>query len=184
MRLLAGKEPVHQEMQGAVQSVQEVHFTLTVMPVISHELPDDRVVLLFYMGIVILVIGTGPDNTPRLGQKGSGVRVIPRARQKRTRCPFMNSLPLSAWREMTCSGYLRRHDSRAATTYTSAFVRTAPASVHPVLRSVTVRVQLKSPTACPPSCPTRSTARAPGISNGGSMHVWMGILPPRGVLRV
>ena len=88
--LLAGKEPVHQEMQGAVQSVQEVHFTLTVMPVISHELADDRVVLLLHMGIVILVVRTGPDNAPRLeehlaswtkgceGQKGSGVRVIPR----------------------------------------------------------------------------------------------------------
>src|SRR5450759_2959853 len=114
--LLAGKEPVHQEMQGAVQPVQEINLSLAVMPVISHELADDRVVLLFHMGIVILVIGTGPDNAPRLGQKGSGVRVIPRARQKRTRCPFMNSLPLSAWREMTFPGYLRRHDSRAATT--------------------------------------------------------------------
>ena len=39
--LLAGKEPVHQEMQGAVQPVQEINLSLTVMPVISHELPDD-----------------------------------------------------------------------------------------------------------------------------------------------
>jgi hypothetical protein len=38
-----------------------------------------------------------------------------------------------------------------ATTTTSAFVRTAPASVHPMVQSVTVSVQLKSPTACPPS---------------------------------
>ena len=169
--LLAGKEPVHQEMQGAVQPVQEINLSLTVMPVISHELADDRVVLLFHMGIVILVIRTGPDNAPRLGQKGSGVRVISRVWQKRTRWPFMTSVPLSAWREITCPGYRRRHDSRAATTYTSAFVRTAPASVHPVLRSVTVRVQLKSPTACPPSCPTRSTARAPGISRGSTPRI-------------
>jgi len=58
--LLAGKEPVHQEMQGAVQPVQEIDLNLAVMAVIPHELPDDRVVLLFHMGIVILVIGTGP----------------------------------------------------------------------------------------------------------------------------
>src|SRR5450830_538275 len=64
--LLAGKEPVHQEMQCLVQSVQEINFSLTVMPVIPHELPDDRVVLLFHMGIVILVVRTGPDNAPRL----------------------------------------------------------------------------------------------------------------------
>src|SRR5450759_173420 len=57
---LAKKEPVHQEMQGAVQPVQEINLSLTVMPVISHELADDRVVLLFDMGIVILVIRTGP----------------------------------------------------------------------------------------------------------------------------
>ena len=30
------------------------------MPVMPHELPDDRVILLFHMGIVILVIRTGP----------------------------------------------------------------------------------------------------------------------------
>jgi len=82
--LLAGQEPVHQEVECLVRPVQEVHFTLTVMPVISHELAGDRVVLLFYMGVVILVVGTGPDNAPRLeehlaswtkgceGQKGSG----------------------------------------------------------------------------------------------------------------
>src|SRR5450830_1288783 len=64
--LLAGKEPVHQEMQCLVQPVQEINLSLTVMPVIPHELPDDRVVLLFHMGIVILVVRTGPDNAPRL----------------------------------------------------------------------------------------------------------------------
>ena len=81
-------------MQGAVQLVQEINLSLTVMPVISHELPDDRVVLLFYMGIVILVIRTGPDNTPRLGQKGSGVRVISRGWQKRTRWPGVDLSPV------------------------------------------------------------------------------------------
>jgi len=76
--LLAGKEPVHQEVQGAVQPVQEIDLNLAVMPVISHELADDRVVLLLYMSVVILVIRTGTESTPRLRQKGSGVRVIPR----------------------------------------------------------------------------------------------------------
>jgi hypothetical protein len=57
---LAGKEPVHQEVQGAVQPVQEVHLFLGVMPVIPHELADDRVIPLLYMSIVILVVGTGP----------------------------------------------------------------------------------------------------------------------------
>jgi hypothetical protein len=105
---LAGKEPVDQEVQGAVQPVQEIDFFLGVMPVIPHELADDQVVLLLYMRIVILVVGTGTDNAPRLGQKGSGVRVISRVWQKRTRWPFMNSVPLSAWREITCPGYRRR----------------------------------------------------------------------------
>jgi hypothetical protein len=59
--LFCTKEPVHQEVQEAVHSVQEVHLFLGVMPIISHELADDRVVLLFHMGMVILVIGTGPS---------------------------------------------------------------------------------------------------------------------------
>ena len=74
--LLAGKEPVHQEVEALVQAVEEVHLLLGVMSVILHELPDHRVVLLFHMGVVVLVIGTGTDNTPRLGQKGSGVRMM------------------------------------------------------------------------------------------------------------
>jgi hypothetical protein len=40
--LLAGKEPVHQEVQEAVHSVQEVHLFLGAMPIISHKLADDR----------------------------------------------------------------------------------------------------------------------------------------------
>jgi hypothetical protein len=39
--LLAGKEPVHQEMQGVVQPIQEINLSLAVMSVIPHELPDD-----------------------------------------------------------------------------------------------------------------------------------------------
>src|SRR5664280_3797526 len=50
-------------MQGAVQLVQEIHLFLGVMPVIPHELPDDRVVLLFHMGVVVLVIGTRPGES-------------------------------------------------------------------------------------------------------------------------
>ena len=57
--LLAGKEPVDQEVESLVQPVQEVHLFLGVVPVISHKLADDRVVLLFHMSIVILVIETG-----------------------------------------------------------------------------------------------------------------------------
>jgi len=57
--LLAGKEPVHQEVQALVEPVQEINVTLAVVPVISHELADDRVVLFFHMGVVVLVIGTG-----------------------------------------------------------------------------------------------------------------------------
>jgi len=65
--LLAGKEPVHQEMQGPVQPVQEIDLFLGVMPVISHERSDDRVVLLFHMGIVILVIRTGTGEANPMG---------------------------------------------------------------------------------------------------------------------
>jgi len=57
--LLAGTEPVHEEVPGAVQSVQETLLTLAVMPVLSHERAGDRVILLFHMRVVILVIGTG-----------------------------------------------------------------------------------------------------------------------------
>src|SRR5450830_1988637 len=54
----------------------------------------------------------------------------------------------------------------------------------------------QGPVEVPHCLSTRSTARAPGTSRGstprlgpkgsggGSMQVWMGILPPRGVLRV
>jgi len=65
--LLTGKEPVHQEMQRAVQPVQEVHLFLGVMPVMPRKLPDDRVVLLLHMGIVILVVGTGPGEGDAMG---------------------------------------------------------------------------------------------------------------------
>ena len=41
--LLAGKEPVHQEMQCLVRPVQEINLNLTVMQVIPHELPDDGI---------------------------------------------------------------------------------------------------------------------------------------------
>ena len=47
--LLAGQEPVHQEVECLVQPVQEIDFFLCVMSVIPHELADDRVVLLFHM---------------------------------------------------------------------------------------------------------------------------------------
>jgi hypothetical protein len=42
--LLTGKEPVHQEVQGAVQPVQEVNLSLTVMPVVPYERANDGVV--------------------------------------------------------------------------------------------------------------------------------------------
>jgi len=153
--LLAGKEPVHHKVQCQVQSVQEIHLSLAVVPVIPHGRVGDRVVLLFHVGVVVPLVRTGT------------VKVMSRAWQKRTRCPGVDSLPLSEWREMTFPAYLRRQDSSAVTTYTSAFVRTAPASVHPVVQSVTVRVHPKSPTACPPPRPTRSTARTPGMGRGG-----------------
>ena len=44
--LLAGKEPVDQEVETLVQPVQEINLLLGVTPVIPHELPDDRIVLL------------------------------------------------------------------------------------------------------------------------------------------
>jgi len=43
--------------------------------------------------------------------------------------------------------------------------------VQGLVQSVTVSVQPKSPTACPPPRPTRSTARTPGMGRGESMHV-------------
>jgi hypothetical protein len=83
--LLAGKEPVHQEMQGALQPVQETLLNLAVMRVHLHELADDGVVLLFYVSIVIPVIGTGSNSTPCLTLKGSGVSLMSRVSQRRRR---------------------------------------------------------------------------------------------------
>src|SRR5450830_1147781 len=103
--LLAGKEPVHQEMQGAVQPVQEVHFTLTVMPVISHELADDRVFFLFYMGIVILVIRTGPGEGDLPGMAEAD-EVAGRGPQ--SRCPHGGRSPAQDTGGDTTQGQ-RRH---------------------------------------------------------------------------
>jgi hypothetical protein len=44
--LLTGKEPVHQEVQGAVQLVQEANLSLTVIPVVPYERANDGVVFL------------------------------------------------------------------------------------------------------------------------------------------
>jgi hypothetical protein len=70
--LLAGKKPVHHEVQSQVQPVQETLFPLAVMPVIPHERADDGVVLLFHMGVVILVIrtGTGEGDVPGNAEAG------------------------------------------------------------------------------------------------------------------
>jgi hypothetical protein len=58
--LLAEKEPVHQEVKTPIEPVQGIDL-LGVMPIILHKLPDDRVVSLFHMGIVIFVVGMGPS---------------------------------------------------------------------------------------------------------------------------
>lgn len=101
--LLAGKEPVRQEVQCLEQPVQEINLFLGVMPVIHHRLPNDGVVLVFHMGIVILLMRTGPGegDVPGMAEademSGRGLA------------------PLSEWREMSFPGCPRRQDSRAAT---------------------------------------------------------------------
>jgi hypothetical protein len=94
-----------------------------------------------------------------------------RAPQKRVRCPGVGSLPLSECREMTLPGDLRRQDSSAATTTTSAFVRTAPASVHPVLRSVTVSVHQGVSRHLPSASPPPGAAPPRPGSSGGEAAV-------------
>jgi hypothetical protein len=98
--LLAEKEPVHQEMKTLIEPVQGIDL-LGVMPIILHKLPDDRVVSLFHMGIVIFVVGMGPS-------KGDSTDM--------TEEDEMPPLPLSEWRHMTFPGCLCRHNSGAATT--------------------------------------------------------------------
>ena len=73
-----------QEIECLVQPVQEIDFFLCVMPVIPHELPDDRIVLLLPHGHCHScgTDGTGQrplalKNTSHLGQKD--------ARDKRAR---------------------------------------------------------------------------------------------------
>jgi len=82
--LLAGQEPVHREVECFVQPVQEIDFFLCVMSVIPHELPDDRVVLLFHMKIVILVVRTGPGEGDPTGMAETD-KVA--GRGPRFRCP-------------------------------------------------------------------------------------------------
>jgi len=82
--LLTGKEPIDQEVKSLVQPVQEADLSLGVMPVMPHELTDDRIVLLFHMSIVILVIGAGtgegdvPGTTEAAEMSGRGLSPIVR----------------------------------------------------------------------------------------------------------
>lgn len=109
------------------------------------------------------------------------MKVRSRARQKRVKCPNVNSIPLPEWRQTPCPAYRWRQDSSAITTWISAFVRTAPVSIHPVVHSV--RVQPKVPTACPP--PPRATssiAMSPGQARSYWAAVCAGTCRRRGVL--
>jgi hypothetical protein len=69
---LAGKKPVDHEVECLVQSVQEVDLALAVMPVVSHELADDGVVLFFHMRVVVPLVrtGTGEGNILSMAEAG------------------------------------------------------------------------------------------------------------------
>ena len=59
-----------------VQPVQEINLFLGVMPVIPHELADDRVILLFHMGVVVPPIRTGPGQGDAPGMAEADEMVV------------------------------------------------------------------------------------------------------------
>lgn len=57
-----------------LQLLQVCKLTLGVEPVVSQAPAYQGPVLALHVTVVVLVPGTGTDNAPRLGQKGSGVK--------------------------------------------------------------------------------------------------------------
>jgi len=135
-----GLEYIGTSGKEGLQLLQVCKLTLGIEPSVAQTSAHQRPVLALHVAVVILVVGTGTDNAPRLGQKGSGVKRIPWASQNRRSSLLMNSLPLSECRSWTGNGRCVRTLVRAANTTTCARLGTGTISVYPEQRSVTVRV--------------------------------------------
>src|SRR5487761_68947 len=83
----------------------------------------------------------------------------------------MNSDPLSESMPKIGKGNWLRQKSIAAVTPPAALFGTERLIVHPVATSVIVRVKQNSPKGLPPSWPTRSISRKPGVASFHSDQV-------------
>jgi len=72
-----GLEDVGTLSKEGLQLLQVSKLTLRIEPSVSQAPADQGPVLALHVTVVVLVVGTGTDNAPRLGQKGSGVKRIP-----------------------------------------------------------------------------------------------------------
>jgi len=135
-----GLEDVGTPGKQGLQLLKVCELTLGIEPSVAQAPADEGPVLALHVTVVVFVVGAGTDNAPRLGQKGSGVKRIPWASQKRLSSSLINSLPLSECRSWTGNGRCVRTLVRAANTTTCARLGTGTISVHPEQRSVTVRV--------------------------------------------
>jgi len=140
LKVHGGLEYIGTSGKEGLQLLQVCKLTLGIEPSVAQTPADEGPVLALHVAVVILVVGAGTDNAPRLGQKGSGVKRIPWASQKRLSSSLINSLPLSECRSWTGNGRCVRTLVRAANTTTCARLGTGTISVHPEQRSVMVRV--------------------------------------------
>lgn len=60
-----------------LQLLKVGQLTLGIEPAVAQAPAHQGPVLALHVTVVVLVPGTGTDNAPRLGQKGSGVKRIP-----------------------------------------------------------------------------------------------------------
>ena len=72
-----GLEDIGTLSKEGLQLLQVSKLTLRIEPAVAQASPYQGPVLALHVAVVILVPGTGTDNAPRLGQKGSGVKRIP-----------------------------------------------------------------------------------------------------------
>ena len=72
-----GLEDIGTLSKEGLQLSEISKLTLGIESAVSQASADQGPVLTLHVTVVVLVVGTGTDNAPRLGPKGSGVKRIP-----------------------------------------------------------------------------------------------------------
>ncbi len=72
-----GLEDIGALSKEGLQLLKVCELTLRIKPAVSQASAYWGPVLALHVTVVVLVVGTGTDNAPRLGQKGLGVKRIP-----------------------------------------------------------------------------------------------------------